>query len=605
MARTFEFGRFRLDQQERTLVSEGGNVALTPKAFDVLLVLLDNPGRLVEKSKLLETVWGGVYVDDAVLARAISDLRKALGQTETQVWIETVPKFGYRFVAGVQVTDSAQPVDPPRSPSPRRRVWYISAVGAAVVLAIMISRGISGPPENIHSLAILPFQAIGGTGEEGALRLGLADALITRLSGLDGLVVRPLSAVRRFEKEPVEPIQAARQLRADAVLEGTLQFGEGSVRASVRLIRAGDGKALWAETVESGANRYFAMEDALAEQLATNVALLLHEEVRRDVAIHRELNDEAHRLYVTGRYEWGKRTQQGLEKGAEYFREAIDRDPAYGRAYAGLADCYLLLGLFGYSPPLEMLPKAKVTALHALELDPTLAEAASLALIMENLDWDWKEAERQYREAIRLAPNYSTAHHWYAEFLSILGRFGESQQEFARAREIDPISPAIQVDEAQLYFFERQYDRNLTLLEKVSREDPSFWLARERMAFTYLMEGRDEDAWREAMSLPDCGAEASDCRRMWTAWLPRRNPSAARAALAQLEEEAKAGRVPAYTVMLGYVRQGDADLALDWLERMQRTHGVWLITAKVNPMFDPLRIEPRGRAVLAMLHLDQ
>ena len=604
MARVFEFGRFRLDERERTLECEGSSVNVTPKAFDVLLALLANANRLAEKGMLLRTVWGDVHVDEAVLTRAISDLRKALGQNGEQTWIETVPKFGYRFVADVRITESGQAaVAAKRGP---RRLWPVAIVVAAGLLALVIARGTSGSKETIHSLVILPFQSVGGTADAGALRVGLADVLITRLSSLEGLIVRPLSAVRRFEQEPIDPLQAAQELRADAVLEGTLQFGDGSVRASVRLIHAGDGKALWAETVESRANRLFALEDSLADELAAKLALLLHEDERRDLVEHPELNEEAHRLYVKGRYEWGKRTQEGFERGADYFRQAIDRDPTYGRAYAGLADCYLMFGLFAYQPPLEMLPKAKVTASRALELQPGLAEAhATLGLITQNLDWDWKEVERQYRESIRLAPNYSTAHHWYAEFLSIQGRFDESRREFARAREIDPISPIIQVDEAQLYFFQRDYGRNLALLEKASREDPSFALARERMAFTHLIQGREEDAWREAMSLPDCASEASDCRRMWTAWLPRRDPSAAREALEQLEAGATAGRVPAYTVMFGNARQGDIDRALDWLERMRDTHAVWLITAKVNPMFDALRGDPRAKATLAQLHLDQ
>ncbi|HTR39141.1 MAG TPA: winged helix-turn-helix domain-containing protein [Bryobacteraceae bacterium] len=604
MARVFEFGPFRLDERERTLECEGSSVNVTPKAFDVLLALLANANRLVEKSTLLRTVWGDVHVDDAVLTRAISDLRKALGQNGEQTRIETVPKFGYRFVADVRVIESGQAAVAAR-PKPRR-LWPVAIVVAAGLLALVIARGTSGSRETIHSLVVLPFQAVGGTGDQAALRVGLADALITRLSSLEGLVVRPLSTVRRFEQTPTDPLRAAQELQADAVLEGTLQFGDGSVRASVRLVRAGDGKALWTETVDSKANRFFDMEDSLAEQLAAKLSLLLPEDERRDLPVHRELNEEAHRLYVQGRYEWGKRTQEGFEKAAGYFRQAIDRDPGYARAYAGLADCYLLLGLYSYAPPLDMLPKAKVTALRALELEPRLADAhATLGLITQNLDWDWVETERHYRESIRLAPNYSTAHEWYAEFLSIQGRFDESRQEFARARQIDPISPIIQVDEAQLFFFQRDYGRNLALLEKVSREDPSFALARERMAFTHLIQGREEDAWREAMSLPDCASETSDCRHMWTAWLPRRDPLAARKALEQLEAGATAGRVPAYTVMFGNARQGHIDRALDWLERMRDTHAVWLITAKVNPMFDALRGEPRAKATLAQLHLDQ
>jgi DNA-binding winged helix-turn-helix (wHTH) protein/TolB-like protein/Tfp pilus assembly protein PilF len=603
MARTFEFGPFRLDERERTLERDGAAVNLTPKTFDVLVVLLTSRNALVEKSRLLQTAWGDVHVDDAVLTRAISDLRKALGQTEDQVWIETVPKFGYRFVAEIREIGNGEAAAAGKQ-WPRTTGLAAVALAGALV-AVMIGWGTAGSGPRIHRLVVLPFQTLDEATGEDTLGVGLADALITRLSNLEGLIVRPLSTVRQFEHDAADPLRAAEELRADAVLEGTLQFNDGSVRADIRLIRASDGTALWSDTVEARENRLFALEDALAEQVAAKLAVRLNEEERRQLALRPELNPDAYRLYADGRYEWGKRTLEGFEKAAEDFRQAIGRDPSYARAYAGLADCYLLLGAFGYYPQLEMLPKAKATALRALELDAHLAEAhATLGLITQNLDWDWKEVERQYSEAIRMAPSYATAHHWYAEFLSILGRFDESRKEFARAREIDPLSPIIQADEAQLYFFERRYDRNLELLRQVAREDPSFLLAHERLAFTYMIEGREEDAWREAMSLPDCASASGDCRRMWKAWLPHRDPTAARAALAQLEADATAGRVPAYAAMLGNIRQAHIDRALDWLERMLDTHGVWLITAKVNPIFDPLRSQPRAKAVSAKLHLE-
>ncbi|QOY90047.1 winged helix-turn-helix domain-containing protein [Paludibaculum fermentans] len=602
MARCFEFGDFRLNERERTLLRAGVPVKVTPKAFDVLCVLLGSGNTLVEKDTLLRMVWGDVHVDEAVLARAISDLRKALGQTERQEWIETVPKFGYRFAAEVHAPRMEAPGE--ASPPGKSRLWLQATVLAIILVAILLAWGATRPGNRIHRLAVMPFQVVGGPAHDAALSVGLADALITRLSNLDGLVVRPLSAVRRFELDPTDPLQAAKQLDADVVLEGTVQFSEGSVRAGIRLIRATDGKALWAESIESQANRLFALEDSIAEEVAAKLALHLQAASLPGGTPRRELNPEAHLLYVDGRYEWGKRSREGLERGAAFFRQAIEAEPSYARAFSGLADCYLLLGAYGYYPQLEMLPKAKVTALRALQLDPDLAEAhATLGLINENLDWDWKEAERQYRESIRLATNYSTAHHWYAEFLSILGRFEESGSEFARAREIDPISPIVQVDEAQLYFFERNYGRNLELLEQVARHEPSFALARERIAFTYMMLGREEDAFRTAMTLPDCAANTGDCRRIWTAWLPRRDASAARAALQQLEADALAGRVPPHVVMFGHLRQTHEKEALDWLDRMASSHAVWLITAKVNPIFDPVRQHPRAKAVLAKLHL--
>lgn len=603
MVRIFEFGPFRLDEAERTLARDGVTVNLAPKTFDVLVLLAAHANRLVEKNRLLDTVWSGVHVDEAVLARAISDLRKALQQPGDPAWIETVPKFGYRFAGEVRESGPAATVAPRIAPWRR---WLIPAgvLTVAGLLAIVLAWGTSHPRNPAQRLAILPFQTIGAAPQDAALGVGLADVLITRLSSLQGLLVRPISAVRRFEHGAPDLVRAARELEADSILEGTLQFAEGAVRATVRLRRASDGGAVWTDTLEVPAGRFFALEDALAEAVAGKLAVQLSPEERRELALRPEREAETHRLYSNGRYEWGKRTRGGFEQAAAYFRRAIDRDPGYARGYAGLADCLLLLGAYGHRPQLEMLPEARGYAARALELDPRLAEAhATLGLITQNLEWDWAKTERHYREAIRLAPGYATGHHWYAEFLSIQGRFEESAREFERAREIDPLSPIILADQAQLYFFQRDYGRNLGLLEKLAREHPSFELAHERLAFTYLAQGRDADAWREALRLPGCAAEDGDCRRMWTAWLPGRDPRAAAVALAGLESGATAGSVPPYAVVYGHIRQGHPDTALEWLERMEREHGVWLITAKVNPLFDPLRGQARFRAVLGRLHL--
>jgi TolB-like protein len=592
---------------ERGLEREGIPIPLTPKAFDTLLLLVSSGNRLVDKKFLLASVWGGVHVGESVLTRAISDLRKALQQTEGEVWIETVPKFGYRFVAEVRNIGNSPCAVPPhtfRTPWGRRVLKAVVPLVAATGLVfLLIPRTHSN--SGARHLAVLPFQFIGETGGESAMGAGVTDALITRLSNLSGVIVRPMSTVRRYDMPGVDPLAAGQELKVDVVLEGTLQRSDSAVQARVRLIRPSDGTALWAETVESHENRLFALQASLAQQVAAHLAVKLSAEDRRGLEPGPELNPAAHRLYVNGRYEWGKRSREGFEKASEYFRQAIDLDPGYARAYAGLADCYLLLGLYGYYPPLEMLPKAKTAALHALTLAPRLAEVhATLGLVAQNLDWDWPEVERHYREAIRLAPNYSTAHHWYAEFLSILGRFDESRAEFARARGIDPISSIIQADEAQLYFFERKYGRSRYLLEKVVRENLSFALAHERLALLDMIEGREEEAWGEVQLLPECGDEESDCRQTWAAWLARRDAQGARRALEQLEAKARTRRIASSALLIAHIRQGNTGRALDWLEYMAEKHEVWLITAKVNPLFDALRPLPRARAILARLHLN-
>jgi serine/threonine protein kinase len=492
----------------------------------------------------------------------------------------------------------------------RRSMEYVAAgVAAAIVILAWAAWNREAPapgnvPAEIRTLAILPFQMLGPSPEQGALEVGVADALITRLSNISGLVVRPVATVRRYHAANVDPVLAARSLNVDAIVEGTLQSSESGIRASVRLVDARDGKALWAGTVDADGGRLFTLEDSLAEQIALHVNARLTESERRGLEARRRLNPHAHELYVRGRFEWGKRTRDSLEKAADYFRRAIDLDPSYAQAHVGLADSYVLLGGFGYYPPAEMLPKAAALATRALELDPSLGEAhTTLAFVSQHMDWDWRRVEDHYRKAIRLSPNYATGHHWYAEILSILGRFDESRREFAEARRIDPISPMIQVDEAQLAYFERQYDRSLEILRRVAQQDPGVDVVNNRIALVLLAQGREEEAWSAVQRFADCREETSDCRRVWTALLPKRNPAAARRALGWMEAEASSRLIAPTTLAHAYVRQGEYDRAVDWLDGHLDWHDAWMITVKVSPMFEPLRSHPRFDRLLHKLNL--
>lgn len=493
---------------------------------------------------------------------------------------------------------------------PWRRSIEIAAAGVAAAAVLFAwaqwNRDPSTPANvsEIRTLAILPFQMLGQAADAEALGLGLADDVITRLSNISGLTVRPIATVRKYHAAPVDPVLAARELQVDAIVEGTLQASASGLRANVRLLRATDGRAEWAGTIESDGQHFLTLDEFIAAEIALNVRVPLTERERRNLEARRQVNPEAHQLYVRGRVEWGKRTGDGFERAAEYFRRAIDLDATYARAHAGLADCYLLLGGYNFSPQLEAVPKAKALALRALELDPSLGEAhATLGLSAQNLEWDWEVVEKHYRQAIALSPNYATAHHWYAEYLSILGRFDESRRAFAEARRIDPISAIIQVDEAQLYFFERQYDRSREILEQVERTDPDFELVHDRIALIDMMEGRQDEAWQRIQRIESCREPSSDCYRFWTAYLPGRNAAAAHAALLWLEREARRRRIPPFTLILANSRQGRVGRALDWLEYMLEKHEVSLITIAVNPLFDSLRTEPRFRKVLDTLKL--
>jgi TolB-like protein/Tfp pilus assembly protein PilF len=494
----------------------------------------------------------------------------------------------------------------------RRSIARAAAAAAAAAAAVLVAWSFwnrdpvvpAGVPAEIRTLAILPFQMIGEMADADALELGLADDLITRLSNITGLTVRPVAAVRKYHAAAVDPVRAARELQVDAIVEGTLQASGKGLRANVRLIRAADGRAQWAERIESDGQPFSTLDESIAAGIALNLHLPLTDRERRNVEARRRVNPEAHDLYVRGRFEWGKRSGDGFERAAEYFRRAIDLDPTYARAYAGLADCYLLLGGYNFAPQLEAVPKAKALALRALELDPSLGEAhATLGLSAQNVEWDWDSVEKHYRQAIALSPNYATAHHWYAEYLSIVGRYDESRRAFARARQIDPISAIVQVDEAQLYFFQRQYGRSRAILEQVARTDPKFDVLHDRIALIDMMQGRQDEAWQRIQRIESCRDPSSDCYRFWTAYLPGRDVAASHAALLSLEREADRRRIPPFTLILANARHGRAGRALDWLEYMLENREVSLITIAVNPLFDSLRTEPRFAKILKTLKL--
>jgi len=491
----------------------------------------------------------------------------------------------------------------------RHRIERAAAgvAAAAVLLAWAPWNGASPAPRDvsqIRTLAILPFQMLGQGADADALGLGLADDVITRLSNISGLTVRPIATVRKYHDAPIDPVRAAKELQVDAIVEGTLQASGSGLRANVRLLRAAGGRAEWAGTIESDGQHFLTLDESIAAEIALNVHVPLTERERRDLEARRQVNPEAHQLYVRGRVEWGKRSGEGFERAAEYFRRAIDLDPTYARAYAGLADCYLLLGGYNFSPQLEAVPKAKALALRALELDPSLGDAhATLALSAQNLSWEWDSVEKHYRQAIALSPNYATGHHWYAEYLSIVGRFDDSRRAFVEARRIDPISAIIQVDEAQLYFFQRQYERSREILEQVERTDPNFEVVHDRIALIDMMEGRHDEAWQRIQRIESCREPSGDCYRFWTAYLPGRDAAAAQAALGWLEREARRRRIPPFTLILANARQGRVARALDWLEYMLEKHEVSLITIAVSPLFDLLRTEPRFARVLETLKL--
>ena len=632
----YQFGPFILNPAERLLLIEGRPVALEPKAFDTLVVLVERSGRLVEKEELLNQVWPDSFVEEVNLARNISLLRKVLAQGFADLpCIETVPKHGYRFTVSVceawdeqteliveQTTtssllieeeeaiteDEAGPDEAARQGGVGRRkvawsprsVWL--AVGGLLLVAALgfTSLWVAHKPEPpksglpIKSLAVLPFKPLGAEASEPYLELGVTDTLITRLSSLSQVVVRPTSAVRKYAEGEPDPLEAGRELRVDAVLEGSLQRLGDRVRVTVRLLRVSDGRPLWAHQCDEYCTDIFQMQDAVSAQVAEALVSKLSPVEKRLLTKHYTENPEAYQLYLKGRYFWNKRTTEGFKKAIEFFQQAIALDPHYALAYDGLSDAYAFLG--GQDPvsQAEAVSKTRAAAKKALELDEALAEAhASLGLIAMNGDFNWAEAEKEYKRAIELNPNYATAHQWYGEFLAWLGRFDEGIAELKRAQELDPLSLIINTDVGKVYWIARQYDRAIAQCQRTIELDSNFSEAHGLLGLAYAQAGRPEEAIAELHKIADI--EDNPGYLSWLGYaygLSGRRDEAQRV-LQRLKELAKKTYVAPFSMAVVCLSIGDKDQTFEWLERAFEVPDSGPLTLKVNPGLDSLRSDPR------------
>lgn len=604
----FAFGGFRADPQERTLTYGDQPVRTTPKVFDLLVCFLRHAGKLLTKQQLLDTVWCGVTVEESALARTVCDLRVTLARHDPTPFIETVAKFGYRFLGTVTVVEEESPPagnGEARAASlkkPARAVGLFFAAGTVFLLLSLSVLRPSVPKQRMTSIAVLPFHVVGRVEDPEVFALGLADAVATRLGAVQDLVVRPASAAARYSGAAADPRHTARQLRVDGIVEGTMQIQDGRVRVTVRLIRGDDGLTAWSAEIERATGHAFELERDVAQEVAERV--MAHAPpLQTPIAIS---HAEAPLLesYFRGRGFWMRRDRGSLDRAAAEFQRALALEPAFAPAHAGLADCFLLMGLYDYRPPAEMFPRARAEAEAALRLDPNSAPAyATLGLLTQNWERDFRAAEMRYRRSIAIDPNYATAHHWLAELLSVLGRFAEAEEQFHEAERIDPVSSIIRTDEAQLWYFARRFGRSRAILEQVLELDPDFQQAHEQMALLLAAQGREEEAWKQIDRLHECQAPNSLCRLRWSAWLPGRNAVAARDALRTLLRRAENGYVPPRVLAIAYARQGHAVEAAHWLSKAAQAHEVGVITIAVDPLLDPLRRTPAFLALQRELRI--
>ncbi len=471
---------------------------LTPKSFDVLLLLIQSGGRIVTKDELMKAIWPDSFVEESNLTQTIFMVRKALEETADRRYILTVQGQGYRFLVPVKEAERTGPeiempaVVPVAISVPEAKLnsfgrgarhWRAIAIASTALALVLLSayaiwpwrsrRGAVEQPGKTM-LAVLPFENFTGDAGQEYFSDGLTEEMISQLGNLDrghlGVIAR--TSVMHYKHSPESIPQIGKDLGVQYVIEGSVRRDSERVRITAQLIQVKDQSHLWAREYDRDLGHLLELQSEIAREVANEIEFSLSGrrpiETAREAAAHvpgaksGASSYETYDLYLKGRYFWNKRTTEGFRQAADYFQQAIDKDPQYGRAYAGLADAFALMSTWYVGPQNELMPKARTAALRALELDESLAEAhASLALIKENYDYDWSGAEKEFRWAIQLDPQYATAHQWYAESLSWQGRFEEAFAESERARQLDPLSLIIASDYAAILYYSRQYDSAL------------------------------------------------------------------------------------------------------------------------------------------------
>jgi len=495
----------------------------------------------------------------------------------------------------------------------RARPWLLPVL-AVLVFGILgyaaylyFPSGASSKP--IDSIAVLPFQSRGVDADTQYLSEGLAESLIYRLSQLESLKVSPTSSVFYYENKDIDPVAVGKELGVNAVLSGRIVQHGDDLTISANLVDVRDNRLIWGEQYERKMSQLLETQREIAREIVENLRLKVAPN-EKGLTKHYTESNEAYQLYLKGRFYWSKRTNESMHRSIDLYQQAIEIDPTFALAYSGLADTYNLICApeagGGDESPNEVLPKARTAALKAISLDPTLAEPhVSLAHVLMYYDRDWAGAEREFKKAIELNPRYATAHHWYAIYLSIVGRQDEALAEIKRAQELDPLSLAINVWVGWIQAYSGQTDQALDQVLKTKEMDPNFLLSRHRLALLYA----DRGMYNEAI------AEGNEMLRLsngrlgpLTLGYVYAKEGKRKEALDQinllLDESAKRYISPG-SIAIIYSVLDDKDEAFKWLERANQEHDLLAVRVKTDPRFANLRGDPRLDDLIRRLGLTQ
>lgn len=622
------FDQFELNLRTSEIFKQGKRVKLQDQPCQVLALLTECPGELVTREALQKKLWpNDTFVDfDHGVNIAINKLRDALGDSaEHPHFIETLPRRGYRWLTpvesvgdssinpGADVTAIAPPETPSSSatttaPVPPAKNRLLAAVaisalavlcGLALVFALDVgklrSRFLgSAAPGRIQSIAVLPLENLSHEPEQEYFADGITEELITSLSKISALHVTSRTSVMRYKRTDKSLPQIARELNVDAIVEGTVQRSGDRVRITSQLIHAPTDRHIWAGTYDRELKDVLALQDEVARAIANEIKTTLTPQEQKNLTAVRPVNPEAYEAYLKGRYYWNKRTADGIRKASGYFQQAINLQPNYGMAYSGLADCNSGLAWHGFAAPKEVLPIAKAAALKAIEIDPASGEAhASLALALSH-QRIWVAAENEFKRALQLNPGYANAHHWYGDYLSVVGRHEEALAEAKRAFELDPLSPMINTWLGYRYYYSRHYDQAIEQGRKILDFDPTFAAAHLLLGQAYLQKGLHAQAISELQSATTLSGDSPIyLAQVGAADAAGGRNAEARVVIDQLQKVARQSYVSSYGLAQIYAALGDKQHAMKSLESAYDEGAVWLQYLKVDPALNSLHSEPQ------------
>ncbi len=650
--RRVRFGAFEVDLRTSELRKQGRKIRLQEQPCRILGILLEQRGEVVTREELRKRLWSDdIFVDfDHSLNTAIMRLREALcDSVEKPRFIETLPRHGYRFIVPIEeVNPVEQPgnhdgqtlpelkpglsgvelptllsgaeqigQEPKTGFMDRHSSRILAALLALSVFAVLTwalrhpwSRaGAIAQPNQIKSVVVLPFENLSGDKDQQYFTDGMTDELIANLAKIRALRVISRTSSMAYQGTHKTLSQIARELNVDAAVEGTVLRSGNRVRITAELVQAATDRHLWADTYESQMGDVLSLQNQVASAIVNEISIKVTPEEQLRLASARPVSAEGYEDYLKGKYYWNKRSEEGLRKAIEYFQLATQKDPQSALAFAGLADCYSIIGsaIVGTVPSAEVAPKARAAALKALELDPSLAEAqTSLATVRFNYDWDWADAANGFQRAIDVNPGYATAYQRYSLYLMAMGRTAESLARMNRARELDPLSISMNFSLGWRFYLAGRYDQAIQQLQNTLEMDPNFALPRMFLGQAYAQERAYPQALEELQKAASLSHDSPQTLgALGYAYGVSGNRLAAEKVLSQIMEESKNRYVSPFYVAQIYVGIHENDKALDWLEKAFRDRSNAVVFLKVDPELNDLRSLPRFQSLLARLGLPE